>query len=583
MVTLRIRRRVLVAVCTIAALVLTLAASASASCPGVAIYGVRGSGEDYARSELGMGAAVHAIANRIYVPSGVWVVQVGVPYAAVNVFFGATTGAGKGPYNASVVQGADLLADGRSGFTGIADLVHRCPHVQLVLAGFSQGAQVITTALAQAPRPTVVTRRIRAVLLFGNPVRTPNQPYDVGSNAHSGILSAARLQPGGVAAVLPRHLWPVTRSYCLAHDPVCAFSPADLALHRDVHGTYAGSAFAQAAADFATAALGYRRPTGATVASGATVGTGATVGGGTTSPPGPRWYPPAALGTMGALGSDPAVAVWPGGTRNPPGQQDVFWKGAGNAALWEAVWNNGWHGPSPVPGTGNVAGAPTAAINAPRNEEDIFWAASDANLWEIEWAGAWTAPHVVPGMGPLGSSPSLAVWPGGTRKTPGEQDVFWKGAGNNGLWEAVWNNGWHGPSPVPGVNNVAGAPSAIVNAARNEEDIFWAGTDGNLWEIEWAGAWTAPHVVAGMGPLGSNPSVAVWPSGQQDVFWKGAGNSGVWEAVWNNGWHGPSPVPGVGTARGAPTAVVNAPRNEEDVFWAGADPSQTLWQVLWGG
>jgi hypothetical protein len=97
--------------------------------------------------------------------------------------------------------------------------------------------------------------------------------------------------------------------------------------------------------------------------------------------------------------------------------------------------------------------------------------------------------------------PTAAVWPSGTRNTPGQQDVFWKGAGNNGLWQAVWNNGWHGPSQVPGVSNVASAPTAIVNGPRNEEDIFYKGTDSQLWEITWAGQWYAPHVV-GMGPLG---------------------------------------------------------------------------------
>ena len=210
------------------------------------------------------------------------------------------------------------------------------------------------------------------------------------------------------------------------------------------------------------------------------------------------WSTPHAVG-MGPLGSEPS-AVWPSGTRNTPGQQDVFWKGAGNNGLWEAVWNNGWHGPSPVPGVSTVASSPTAVVNGPRNEEDIFWQGTDNQLWVLNWAGGWSTPHAV-GMGPLGSEPSAAVWPSGTRNTPGQQDVFWKGAGNNGLWEAVWNNGWHGPSPVPGVSNVASSPTAVVNGPRNEEDIFYKGTDSQLWEITWAGRWYAPHVV-GMGPLG---------------------------------------------------------------------------------
>ena len=104
-------------------------------------------------------------------------------------------------------------------------------------------------------------------------------------------------------------------------------------------------------------------------------------------------------------------------------------------------------------------------------------------------------------MGPLGSSPSVAIWPNGKRNPAGQQDLFWKGSGNNGLWEAIWNNGWHGPTAVPNVNNVASAPTAIINAPQDSEQIFWKGTNNQLWEMVWAGHWSGPFQI-GTGPLG---------------------------------------------------------------------------------
>jgi LasA protease len=285
----------------------------------------------------------------------------------------------------------------------------------------------------------------------------------------------------------------------------------------------------------------------------------------------------------------PSLAIWPSGTRNPAGQQDVFWKGSGNNGLWEAVWNNGWYGPSALPAINNAASAPSAVINAPRDEEDVWWEGTDSQLYIQYWAGQWYGP-VRLGMGPLGSGPSGAVWPSGTRNPAGQEDVFWHGAGNNGLWEAIFTpgSGWSGPYELPNISNAASAPSAVINAARDEEDVWWEGTDGQLYIQYWNGQWNGP-VQLGMGPLGSAPSGAVWPSGtrnpagQEDVFWKGSGNNGLWEAIFSpsSGWSGPYQVPGVNNVASAPTAVINGPRDEEDIFWKGTD--NQLWETEWAG
>jgi hypothetical protein len=188
----------------------------------------------------------------------------------------------------------------------------------------------------------------------------------------------------------------------------------------------------------------------------------------------------------------PSVAVWPSGTRNSSGQEDVFWKGSGDRRLWEAVMNNGWGGPRSVPGVSNAASAPAAVVNTALDREDIYWTGTDNQLWEEVWAGKWSGSHAI-GMGLLGSAPSVAVWPSVTRNTPGQEDVFWKGSGDMRLWEAVMNNGWEGPRSVPEVSNVASAPAVVINAALNQEDIYWTGTDSHLWQEVWAGKWSGPY------------------------------------------------------------------------------------------
>jgi murein DD-endopeptidase MepM/ murein hydrolase activator NlpD len=149
------------------------------------------------------------------------------------------------------------------------------------------------------------------------------------------------------------------------------------------------------------------------------------------------------------------------------------------------------------PSSPNYSGGPHLewGINAPYGG---MWHPLGANINPVPYLIALlNSTSSPPPPGALGSDPSLAVWPSGSINTPGQQDVFWKGSGNNGLWEAVWNNGWHGPSQVPGPNNLSGAPTAVVNPARSEEDVYWRGTDGQLWEITWTTAgWGSAHVDA---------------------------------------------------------------------------------------
>lgn len=102
---------------------------------------------------------------------------------------------------------------------GIATLMHEfvvdaaaCPYRQYVLAGYSQGAEVIQEFLA---RQVPYRSRIAAVTLFGSPGYQATDPRAIGGKTSSGVL-AQRLSTTGV-------------TYCLAGDPICNSTASNLA------------------------------------------------------------------------------------------------------------------------------------------------------------------------------------------------------------------------------------------------------------------------------------------------------------------------------------------------------------------
>jgi hypothetical protein len=109
------------------------------------------------------------------------------------------------------------------------------------------------------------------------------------------------------------------------------------------------------------------------------------------------------------------------------------------------------------------------------------------------------------------------------------------------LYEAYWDNGWHGPA---GLNDhdLGGPPSAGVDSAGHP-DVFWESPGTGLYGTYWNGSqWVGPFQPRpGLTDLGSAPAVAVSPSGSQYVFWMGPGgdhflyeissvNGGSWTA-----------------------------------------------------
>ena len=223
-----------------------------APCPDVAIYGARGSGEDYLASQAGMGPTVAKVSDRLLhgLPPTMRVLQVGLTYPAVTAA-SAIVG-NSATYKNSVSSGAETLAH------WLGQDVTRCPHVKIVLIGLSQGANVLEYMLTAAPQPTPVTRRIAAILLYGDPVRQPGKSYNVGPPDARGALVSPGLQPptpNNVTPSIPPYLAGATQSYCLAHDPICGFTTDNFLHHLNVHSTYGQSPYVAAGAAFAVARL----------------------------------------------------------------------------------------------------------------------------------------------------------------------------------------------------------------------------------------------------------------------------------------------------------------------------------------
>ena len=271
----RLRRAIALAGATCALLAATAtvaqavpAAGQSDTCADVAFLGARGSGE-----APGLGTTVHDAADRYQhtVGSAATVETRPVAYPAVPVLdldvvkqlqqaiadaelwrwrpgmgdqrppIPGLNGAGstqwllssRTKYDNSVVEGTkDIRAQ-------MSSLALRCSNTRFVLAGYSQGAQVVTRFLESIdtanPADRALSDRIIGIALFGSPMfaqydppaqvnrsRQGPAPY---SFLRQGVYQTLNDLPVGEPSVLSQQPW-VTRShsYCLQRDVVCQSS-----------------------------------------------------------------------------------------------------------------------------------------------------------------------------------------------------------------------------------------------------------------------------------------------------------------------------------------------------------------------
>ncbi len=149
------------------------------------------------------------------------------------------------------IQNGGYVASENTGRTNLRAelnyLVSTCPYMSIMLAGYSQGAQVIGDVLdgsAPDPLPASIRSHIRAVGLWGDPTYRPGQIW----NAQSAAAAPANgifMRNDGAFSGYQAQIWPswsmvpitvpTIRSYCLTGDAFCQGQfPAGM----DIHNSY---------------------------------------------------------------------------------------------------------------------------------------------------------------------------------------------------------------------------------------------------------------------------------------------------------------------------------------------------------
>ncbi|MCL1593631.1 MAG: cutinase family protein [Actinomycetia bacterium] len=175
----------------------------AAGCQDVQILGVRGSGQ------TGYGEQVGEVVSNLVEDigaSGRSVAAEALEYPAISISDSFGLVLLTGDYDRSVAAGIERL---RSAVDGVTEA---CSDTQIVLIGYSQGAQVIK----QTMENTVPNARIASVVLLADPTRDPSQ---------SGItrLGDSQNERGGSfgAIALPGYLRTVAVDVCVDSDGIC--------------------------------------------------------------------------------------------------------------------------------------------------------------------------------------------------------------------------------------------------------------------------------------------------------------------------------------------------------------------------
>jgi cutinase len=199
--------------------------AALSQCAPVTFYGVKGSGENSASSPMGESITAVAKFLRNDLLGTVRMTTVPVSYPAVSVFDAIDDGLLNG-VNYPTSRAHGVLALGGL----LAGQIKKCPSTRLVLAGFSQGADVIGAYL-DGKVPSGVRKQIAGVALLGDPRFNPHDAkVDAGSfNPKFGpLLGKFPVPPNkhreGSRRVLPVPFNAETMSVCNKGDPICNYS-----------------------------------------------------------------------------------------------------------------------------------------------------------------------------------------------------------------------------------------------------------------------------------------------------------------------------------------------------------------------
>jgi hypothetical protein len=161
--------------------------------------------------------------------------SINLPYPAVPVYW----------YD-DLVKGLNMTLLDNSEKVGVSNLLEiisgyraesaavGCPNAPILLAGYSQGAEVVIRAVDAMP---AATRATVSVGLVGDPSFIPNVTGDLDFNgaAYKGIRPSFSK---GSHYSLPSDVLSRTRDICGASDPICAYHASELAGLADTRSTH---------------------------------------------------------------------------------------------------------------------------------------------------------------------------------------------------------------------------------------------------------------------------------------------------------------------------------------------------------
>lgn len=180
------------------------------------VIGARGSGQPSGFGDQ-VGPVVRSISDAT-LAVGRSVTSEALDYPAISIADSLGLALINGEYDASVRAGVNSL------WAAVGRVARTCPSTDIVLVGYSQGAQVIKTAL----EGTVPMHRIAAVVLLADPTRDPSQ---IGMIR---LGDPTALRPGAFGAIaLPDHVRTVAIDVCAAGDGICERGRNDLLAHTE--------------------------------------------------------------------------------------------------------------------------------------------------------------------------------------------------------------------------------------------------------------------------------------------------------------------------------------------------------------
>jgi hypothetical protein len=209
----------------------------------VHIIGARGSGQPSGYGEQ-VTPVVEALVAGISA-TGRSVTDEPLDYPAISISDSFGLALLNGEYAASVRSGAIAL------WSKVGALQRTCPSADLVLVGYSQGAQAIKAAMATST-PGI---RVASVVLLADPTRDP---------AQAGVIRLGDPsvdEEGSFGAVpFPEHIRPVSVDVCADGDRICERGRQSLIAHTQGYGSAAAWVLPHALGDIGDRPLASQRP-----------------------------------------------------------------------------------------------------------------------------------------------------------------------------------------------------------------------------------------------------------------------------------------------------------------------------------